>query len=166
MQKPIFNNQELFFKTTSIPKIVILSILTFGLYEVVWFYNIWKNLASNLDYKISPFWRAFFCSITNFFLFPIISKYIEKYTNNGFPPIIFATLYLLLNATQRLNEPYWLISFCTIFIIVDIQNKINDINSKYYPETAPNAWSTANTVWSILGCILWSLSFILLILPE
>ena len=166
MQKTIFNNQELFFKTTSISKIVILSILTFGLYEIVWFYNIWKSLASNLDYKLNPLWRAFFYPVTNFFLFPLISKYIEKYTNNGFPPIIFATLYLLLNATQRLNEPYWLISFCTIFIIVEIQNKINDINSKYSPETEPNNWSTANTVWSILGCVLWSLSFILLILPE
>ena len=166
MQNQIFNNRELYFKTTSISKIVILSILTFGLYEVVWFYNIWKTLYSNLDYKINPFWRAFFCSITNFFLFPIMSKYIEKYTNNEFPPIIFATLYLLLNATQRLNDPYWLISFCTIFIIIDIQNKINNINRQYFPEAESNSWNKANTIWSILAFVLWVLSFILLILPE
>ena len=66
------NDQTLCFPTTSLAKVIILSILTFGLYPIIMSYNYWKKLNENFGYDISPFWRAIFFIYTNFKLFPVL----------------------------------------------------------------------------------------------
>ena len=44
------------FQTTSIWKLVGLSIITLGLYNIIWAYNLWKSLKTEANYNINPFW--------------------------------------------------------------------------------------------------------------
>ena len=73
------NDMTLCFKTTSVAKVIILSFVTCGIYDIILCYNYWKSLKENFGYKVSPFWRGFFEMFTNFRLFPIFSKYFEAH---------------------------------------------------------------------------------------
>ena len=155
-----FNTNELYFDTLSIKKLVILSILTFGFYDVIWFYNTWKALAERFDYKISPLWRAMFCNISAFWLFPILEEYIEKFGINAFVGILFATCYFLLIFLGNLPDPWYLLALTNVIFIAIAQDKINKVNAQHFPNARENRWSVTNTIWAVI-CGIW-FGFVLL----
>lgn len=73
------DDKTLCFETTSIWKVVILNICTFGAYSIVLYYNYWKTLNNNFGHKVSPFFRAIFAPFTNFALFPILGNYLAAF---------------------------------------------------------------------------------------
>src|SRR5258708_37159984 len=44
----------------SIPKLIILSTVTFGIYDIYWFYKQWKSFKAERDLKVTPWARALF----------------------------------------------------------------------------------------------------------
>ena len=48
------------FFSTSVLKLVFLSLFSFGIYELYWFYRQWKYVKEREGIDIQPFWRAFF----------------------------------------------------------------------------------------------------------
>ncbi len=155
------NYNKLCFDSLPLGKLIFLSIITFGLYEVVWFYNLWKRIAVDLDVKISPFWRAIFSGISAFWLFPILNKYFTKINAiYSFKPVLFAIIYLILNGFSRLPEPYEVICMFTLVIPVLIQSKINSINKQYFPVASVNTWNVANTVWTVVSILVITLVMI------
>lgn len=157
---------ELYFDTIPIKKVVGLSILTFGIYEMVWFYKCWKTLATKFGHKISPFWRALFCGFSGFWLFPILEKYIKSFGLKAFVGSTAALAYFLLNALYKLPDPWWLICFLSIIIIAVVQDKINKVNEQYFPNATLNKWSGINTFWAIIGGIMLFLALIGTFIPE
>ena len=147
---------ELWFETTPIYKIVILSILTFGFYNIVLLYNYWKVFKKKFGYAISPSCRAFFCGIYCFSLFPKLDKYIKTFNIASFPPILLAIFFIFLNAlsSQPNPNPYSILNIFTFIIFIIIQNKLNFINEQHFPNAKQNNWSLANTLWSIPCSIL------------
>mgnify|MGYP007101874746 CR=1 FL=1 len=143
------NTQNMCFSTISLHKICILSIITFGLYDVIWGYKLWRIIQTEFGYKhINPLLRVLFFGITNFSLFDILNKYFFKYNEKTFPPFLFAILYLLLNVLNNLPKPYFLISFLSTYFIVQIQKKINSVNKINFPNAPVNEWNYANTIWA------------------
>ena len=161
-----YNENELCFDTILVKKVVWLSILTFGIYEIIWFYKSWKTLAVKFGYKVSPFWRAIFAGITGFWLFPTISKYVEKFEMESFDGMLFAVLYLILNMLYRLPDPLWIICFASVAIIALAQDKINKVNAQYFPNAPVNKWRGINTFWSILGGIILLLALVGMFIPD
>lgn len=151
------DSSKLCFATTPVWKVVFLSIVTCGIYEIIWFYNCWKTLAKEFGYKVSPFWRGLFATITCFWLFSILEKYIKNFNEKAFSGIAFAVLYLILNLTYKLPDPYWLIGFASVILLAVIQSKINSVNAVNFKEAPQNNWSLANTLWAIP----WTLIFLL-----
>ena len=149
-----YNTIELYFDTLSIKKLVILSILTFGFYEIIWFYNTWKKLAVVFGHKVSPFWRAVFCGISGFWLFPILEKYIKKFNVEILAGSMLATLYFCSNLLYKLPDELWFLSYVSVVIIAIVQDKINKVNKQYFPDAEENCWSTTNTVWAVI-CGIW-----------
>lgn len=145
---------ELWFETTPIYKIVILSILTFGFYDIVLLYNYWKVFKKKFGYAISPSCRAIFCGIYCFSLFPKLDKYIKTFNIPSFSPIWFAIFFLFLSALYRLPNPYSILNIFTFIIFIIIQNRLNFINEQHFPNAKQNNWSLANTLWSIPCSIL------------
>lgn len=147
---------ELWFETTPIYKIVILSILTFGFYNIVLLYNYWKVFKKKFGYAISPSCRAIFCGIYCFSLFPKLDKYIKTFNIASFPPILLAIFFIFLNAlsSQPNPNPYSILNIFTFIIFIIIQNKLNFINEQHFPNAKQNNWSLANTLWSIPCSIL------------
>ncbi len=155
------NENELYFETIPISKIVLLCILTCGIYEIVWFYKIWKRLNEKFGYKNTPILRAIFAVITSFWLFPVLSRYIKKFNIKSFNAVLFAILYLALSVFLS-----WLLSLSTFIIIAIIQNKINKVNEQNFSEAPVNKWCKANTFWSIIGGIFLCLIIFGYFLPD
>ena len=67
--------QKQFSKVVPTGKFILLSVITFGIYELVWFYRNWNLLKEDKGLKISPFWRAFFAP----FFAGSIAGHLQKY---------------------------------------------------------------------------------------
>src|SRR5580698_7122097 len=56
---PMPEGRVVFFPVSPL-KLVVMSTVTFGLYEVYWFYQNWKLIKQRTGLNIMPFWRAVF----------------------------------------------------------------------------------------------------------
>lgn len=159
-------NDKFVFVYTPVWKVVYLSLITFGFYELIMFYKYWKTLKDDFGYNVNPVLRAIFAPITNFWLFNIITKYVKAHDIPAFPPIAFALGYFIVGNLYKLPDPYWLLCFATVIFIAVAQDKINKINERFYPEAPQNPWNTANTIWAIPFTLIFILSIIGTFLPD
>lgn len=169
------NDSTLCFKTTSVTKVVVLSFVTFGMYDIILALNYWKTLKENFGYKVSPFWRGFFNIFTNFRLFPIFSKYFESFNVKLQGAGWLAGLYFICTwadnkislETATMDETVWslelaslILGLITTLIFAFIQNKINKINEQYFPNAPKNPWGVANTIWTTILSIIIILGYL------
>lgn len=56
---PLPQGQPVLFPVSPL-KLVVMSTVTLGIYEIYWFYKNWKLVKQQTDRDIMPFWRAFF----------------------------------------------------------------------------------------------------------
>lgn len=54
------NDKKKYSNYVSESKFIFLSIITFGIYELVWAYRNWKLIKEKENLDIMPFWRVFF----------------------------------------------------------------------------------------------------------
>jgi hypothetical protein len=155
------------FFAVSLTKLFLMSLCTFGLYDIFWFYKNWKLVKEQeLDY-IMPFWRAVF---TFFFCYPLFKMVANKAKNLGLGylpagPLVVAYIAFIL--TNYLKEPYSLIANLSIFFLLPIQAAINQINAIKTPGHNPNnQFSAWNIVAILLGGIVHLLVFIGLFFPA
>ena len=138
----------------SLAKFILLSIATFGLYELYWFYRNWHYIKSRDHSDIWPFWRAFFANCTCYFLIADVQK------NSGAKEQgligsagLIAVAYFLVLPTWRLPDPWWLISSFSFVPLLPILNAINSINGR-------------NAVYTTNSRILWyQYAFLLVFIP-
>ena len=104
-RKHDLSDDMLCFKTTPISKVLVLSMLSGGIYDIILSFNYWKTLKENCGYKVSPFWRGLFELFTNFKLFPIFSKYIKGFECKFSHPIFLAILYLICCGQINIQTP-------------------------------------------------------------
>jgi hypothetical protein len=168
--------------SVSTKKLIIYSVLTFGLYELYWFYKNWQAIAILENRKISPFWRSVFCIFYTHSLFRSITAqakskgFVETFSTSG-----MATWYVILtifgNITAQIEDkipevaPYsiifWLISYATIYPVFQMQKLVNyyntQINASY---EAPGAFSGLSIFICVLGGILTALAIAGMFMPP
>jgi len=155
------------FATAPVWKIVLLSAVTCGIYEVIWFYSLWKRLADKFDYKVLPLVRAIFAGITNFWLFPVLENHFKKLNQKSYSGILIAAIYLFLSLCSNLREPYWLIMPIGSTIIIALyQHRINQTNLAGFPNAPQNNWTVANTIWTVICAPLLILGIIGILMPA
>jgi hypothetical protein len=159
--KPIAEGQPVFFPVSPV-KLVVMSTVTFGIYELYWFYKNWKLIKQRTESDIMPFWRAFFGVIFCYSCFKEV-KEIATSREVSFPssPGILAVVWILLTLSWRLPDPYWLVGWLTPFVLVPIQNVINRLNITIAPSHDPNSRFSG---WNIVGIIFGGIIFVLCIL--
>ena len=169
------NDDTLCFKTTSVAKVIVLSILTGGIYDIIWAFNIWRTLRDNFGYKVSPFWRGLFLALTNFKMFSIIDKYAQNFNIRLPYANLLAVLYLvfclisnklefkslMLDKTDwTLEIASWILVILSTLIVAFVQHKINKVNETAYPDAPKNTWKVSNTVWLIIFIVLYVLAYL------
>ena len=153
---------------------VLLSLFTFSLYDLYWFYRTWRQLRDAENWDISPGWRLVGLSIPilNLFLLYGLFKRISNTVQVESSGVFISPGWILLgwlgfNALAYLPEPYFLLSFLSIWLIGNIQNTLNKHWSKSQPTLAiQTKLSVGQIVILLLGGIVWALYIISFTLPE
>ncbi len=152
-----------------ISRLVIMSILTGGLYQAYWMYKNWKYIKERDKMDIKPFWLSVFGIFFIHKLFKIIQ---DSLTNTTFFADYYsaeplATVWVVLNVLgsilSRSNDVFiniigGLLSMFTFLILESVQKYINILNQSIEPKPKYHKWSIGHFVCLFLGLLIWSLS--------
>lgn len=140
----------------SITKLVVLSLCTFGLYELYWCYAQWARERSRTGESLSPILRAIFSPIWTFSLFDRINKRsMSSRIAAPWSANAAALGYLILTLVANLPDPYWLIALLSFVPFVPVQATINALNAEAAPAAEKNtAFTGAEGAITAIGGLL------------
>jgi hypothetical protein len=140
------NSQPIFFPVSRL-KLLVMYIVTFGLYEVFWFYKNWQLFKAATGDDISPFWRTVF---RVFFFYELLDEIQEKAQSRGvhadFSPFLLSVVWIGVMVCTRLPDPYWLVGLFSVIVLLPVQETVNELNSLAAPNHNPN---DQFSVWNI-----------------
>ena len=167
LPEDIRSDSQIPFFAVSPLKLVVMSVCTFGLYDLYWFYKNWQLFKLREKEKISPFWRAFFAIFFCHSLFSEIREWQQELGKGAMPAGWLALGWIVTNFMWRLPDPLWLISMASVVFLVPVQKVVNEINRVEAPEHDPNAKiQGANWIAIVLGGLLLALVLVGLFLPA
>jgi Domain of unknown function (DUF4234) len=142
---------EVLFFPVSATKLVLMSIVTFGIYELYWFYRNWELYRKRNGADIRPFWRAFFAFFFCYSLFEEIRKQADRHGVAGSVPAgLLTILWIAVSIMWRLPDPYWLISYLAVLVLLPANAVANRVNAMVAPGHATNSGFGA---WNIAGLL-------------
>jgi Double zinc ribbon len=149
-------------------KFIVLSICTFDIYQLYWFYQNWKRMRNATGENISPFWRAFWAPLWGFSFFQRVR---ERSTTEGvrveWNPWPLAAFYFVLTVSWRLPDPWWLISLFSFVPMIPVQQVTQRINARCTTqETSNDVYSGANIATIVCGGLFLVLAVVGTFLPE
>lgn len=112
----------MYFPVSSL-KLVVMSLCTFGIYEIYWFYKNWCIIQERERLDIIPFGRAFFAYFFCYSLFKKTQVTAEtRQTQTSIDPGPLAAGWIVLTFLWKLPDPYWLITFFCLWAPRKIQH--------------------------------------------
>jgi hypothetical protein len=158
-------------------RLLFMSLITLGLFEVYWVYRNWKYLKERDGLDIRPFWRAIF---SIFFIYKILKeikhdKNLNSIGKAGFSPGGLATGWIILkflgNILSRADDITVnlfgiLLSAPSFLFLLPAQNFINRINEARPSKPNYSPWSVGHAVFLVIGVILVGLVLIGTLVPE
>jgi hypothetical protein len=168
LDAPVPVASEPTFFPVSLTKLAVMSAVSFGLYEIYWFYKNWQALAQMQNRAISAPVRAVFYPVTAYWLFKPLREHAGKHgAGNSLSPSLLAVAVFLLSLTWRLPDPYWLIGLLTFVPLLPIQSAVNEVNGKLAPGADANAtFSGQNIAVIVIGGLLLVFGTLGMLLPE
>jgi hypothetical protein len=152
----------------SVGKLAVMSLFTFGLYQLYWCYRNWYLLKAFRREDVSPFWRAFFAPLFGFSLFRNVRNEAER---NGVPVGWSAggmgLLFFVLAGLNRLPDPYWLVTLLMFVPLLPVQATINELNARSrQPAPVNEKYSAINLLGIGVGGLFLALVAIALAFPA
>ncbi|MFC5436046.1 hypothetical protein ACFPME_05715 [Rhodanobacter umsongensis] len=149
---------ELVFFPVSVVKLLVLSLCTFGLYEIYWFYKNWQLVKRRENSNIIPVMRSLFGVLFCYSLFEKVSDQAKNAGTGSIAAGLLAAGWIVLTILWRLPDPYWLVTFLAVLFMLPVQQAINAINSQAAPGHDPNRTFSG---WNIAAVIIGGLFFVL-----
>jgi|CXWL01.1.fsa_nt_gi hypothetical protein len=139
-----------------IGKLVVMSVLTFGMYEVYWFYRNWKAVQHSHKVHLRPFWRALFYPLTSYFLFQRIAAESARLgIGESLQISALAMGVFVISSLVRLPDPYWLLCLLSFLPLIPVQLVVNEINQRVAADVDQNrSFGVANFIGMIIGALL------------
>ncbi|MBL1147138.1 MAG: hypothetical protein HND56_08340 [Pseudomonadota bacterium] len=124
-------NKVTYYYAVSTVKLIVLSTLTSGLYDIYWFYKNWVEIKRREYANITPWARALFSPLFAFSCFDRVYKS-AAYTNLHISPKLkwHGIGYVFVTALYKLPDPYWWLSYGSVFFLVSANKAMADINAK------------------------------------
>ena len=163
------NVQFLYISNT---RLIILSILSWGLYEIYWIYKNWRYLKERDRLDIRPFWRGWFGIFYCHSLLGTIhiDRELRATREPSFSPGALATAWIVLmivaNIVGRSTDSIISMASCfvpTFLCFVPVQSYINSVNRDVVPHAPYAKWSSGHVVCIVFGLLIWMLSLLVLI---
>jgi len=142
----------------------VMATVTFGIYELYWFYKNWKLIKQRSDPTMMPFWRAFFGIIFCYGCFKEIkdtaaARGITLRWSAG----LLAITWIVLCLCWRLPDPFSLVCWLTPLVILPVQDAANRLNAIVTPNHNPNVRFSG---WNIAGIVLGGICFVLSVIAT
>jgi hypothetical protein len=174
--QPMTESEEDPYYVVPIPKLVVLSLASFGFFEVYWLYRQWKAVAARTRKNVSPFWRAFFSLWFVNRLFVQIrmdsaAAGVQAQMSTGVLAAIYIIASLIGNGASNYNgtgaAPLFLISYLAVIPLAIVQQEINRYQARVSPELDGNTrWGAGPIITVVLGTIVWGLTIVGWVAPQ
>lgn len=150
-------------------RLILLSILSIGLYEAYWIYKNWRYIKERDGLNIKPFWRGVFGV---FYCHNLLRRIHEDKDAHEVQEPTFSAgglatgwVILMILAAIVSHAPSIAVSIIAAFIpsflcLVPVQNYINSVTEKRNPGQTLYGWSSGNIVCLAFGVIIWALFLI------
>lgn len=122
------------FFAVSTGKLLLMTLATLGLYELVWFYRQWVVIKRREGSSLWPLPRTIFGPLFSWALFRRIAD-MQRQQGIGTPLAagLWAAILILLNAAFRLPDPWWLLNFASVLPLLVAQAAANEVNATVAP---------------------------------
>ena len=159
---------EPYYFTTSNLKLALMSICTFGLYEIYWFYRNWIIIKKREDPKVIPIVYAFFAPLLSFYCFKQIkNSAAEHNVPESLSIHLLAILYFVFHALVKLPDPYWLVGMISFALIMPVNAIALKVNKLMVPNFKNNdSFSFRNWIGLVLGGAFFTLVVLATFSPE
>src|SRR5664280_663912 len=163
-ENPRLMTSEPPFLRIPIARLIVLSVLSCGIYEAYWIYEHWAHIKRRDGLKISPFWRGAFCIFYCHSLLKRIHTDAElravqepsfspRGLANGWIAVIIITNLIDLAPGAIATLVSFLVPSYLFF--VPVQNYINLATHKRDPTQAYQGWSFGHVLCLALGLAIW-----------
>jgi hypothetical protein len=153
---------------------VLLSIVTFGIYEIVWFYRNWKHLKAHKNLDISPGWRTvgLFVPIYGLVLAYRQLRDIKSFSmasgiKKSYSPgwILFA--WIFLSSLWKLPDPFWFVAFLSVWPLAVVQGVLNSYWGIEQPDLKVRTKFSGRQIALLVIGVLWCCMVLLgMFVPE
>ncbi len=152
----------------SIKKLIVLSTLTFGLFEIYWFYKQFKSFKAETKWGIIPWLLTLFNGVTCYNLFRRISSTIEKVDKKKKLEYFWlAVAYFMFLIVGRMPEPYFYTTVLSFLPLIPVQKAISFYwHKKLGKELGEEKFGGWNYVWAITGGLFILLVILAVIFPA
>lgn len=156
-----------YFFDVSVLKLVVMSIVTLNLYQIYWFYRNWR-MAKERGEDVMPIPRAIFGVL---FAYPLFKEVREVGRSASITVAsgagALAFLYLMLQLTWRLPDPFWVLGLTAVLPLAVVQNDIAKTHrSLGLDPNVNNRFTWKNIIGIVVGGLFVLLVLIGLFLPE
>ncbi|MGE0636942.1 MAG: hypothetical protein AB7P01_10920 [Bacteroidia bacterium] len=144
----------------SLPKFIILSLVSFGTYPVWWSYKAWRFFQQKDKLDIMPAVRTIFSIFFLYELFTRILHYAhEKNNTKRYSPGGLFAGYIIGNICSRLPDPLWLISLISFVFFIPVFNALNFAkrNSTEFSVVEQDNFNQRQIILLVIGVIFWGL---------
>ena len=160
-------NTECFSVSTN--KLVVMSFLTCGYYELYWFFRNWRAIKIQENKKLSPFWRTI---LSVFYCYTLFKRMLAAAVAKGYQgkqtPGSLASLYIIfVIIASKAPTPIDLIGIFSFIPIIYVNNaiRVNNVSiNPQYQEHKP--FAGGEIAFIIVGIIIWILNIMYFLYPE
>jgi len=150
----------------AIHKPVLMSLATFGVYDVYWLYRNWSRVREKTGRSLSPFWRAIFAPLWAFSLFEEVKDQARPAgVDVPWNPMALGLLFFVLSMLWRLPDPWWLVSYVGFVPLLPVQATINDLAARRGVKP-DSTFQVQHVVVLVVGALFLLLAIIGTLLPE
>jgi hypothetical protein len=144
------------FFVVGIPKLLVMSLATFRLYEIYWFYQQWRQIKEVSGGDLTPVGRALF----PVFFCPALFREVEQAAEEVGVTVRFtraqlASAFIVLALCVRLPGPFWIISLLSVLPLMEVQRMATAVVLRQVPTAELNARLTpANWGGLVFGTLI------------
>jgi hypothetical protein len=147
-------------------RMVLISVLTSGLYQVYWLYKNWQQIKQADRSDIWPIVRAIFGGITYFMLLSDLNlQTARRSLHESELSAGIAVGYLLTSMTFRLPDPWSLISVASVVFLVPATKRIWELSPQSARDRA-GRWALRHTLITLVAVPFWALAIVGMLAGE
>ena len=139
-------------------KLIVMSVCTYGIYDIYWFYKNWNLIRDREKLNIMPFWRAFFAFYFTYSLFKKIRMTAQSLNlKRSIAAVPLGAGWMIVTACFELSDPYSLLTYLAVLFLVPVQRLVNEMNESVKPGYEENKRFTP---WNIAAVVFGGIFFV------